>query len=101
MNGRNPQALPHGIPMRDEKTDPTRKQFSLRDLMLVVLGTSVLVAGLGWIRRTAEQPAAFVLIYSIPIVCGMAGLLWRQFWGGVVGALAGGGLLWVVLRLIG
>jgi len=37
----------------------------------------------------------------MPITGGMAGLLLRQFWGGIIGALVGGFALWAVLMIIG
>lgn len=72
-------------------------RFSLRDLMLVTVGSSALIAALGWIGRASEQGGWFYAVYSIPIIGGMVGLLVRQFWGGVVGAFMGGVLLMIVL----
>ena len=76
-------------------------RFSLRDLMLVIAGSSALIAALGWIGRASEQGGWFYALYSIPIIAGMTGLLLRRFWGGVIGALVGGFVLWSVLMMIG
>ena len=87
------------VPEQNDHRHPIR--FSLRDLMLVTVGSSALIAALGWIGRTSEQGGLFYAVYSIPIIAGMTGLLLRQFWGGVVGALVGGFALWAVLMIVG
>ena len=76
-------------------------RFSLRDLMLVTVGSCSLIAALGWIGRASGQGGLFYAVYSIPIISGMTGLLVRQFWGGIIGAFAGGFALWIVLMIVG
>jgi len=79
-----------------------RFQFSLRDLALVTAGTSVLICALSWAARASgvEHPMLFYILFSLPILTGMGGLLIGRFRGGVIGAFLGAIVLAIVLQFV-
>ena len=74
--------------------------FSLRDLLLASLGSAICLAGLRQTLGTEDVHWLVYVLFSLPAIGGMSGLLIKQFWGGVCGALIGATILILIREIV-
>ena len=91
FSGQTPLPPCYNAPMPSER-DKERAwwRFDTRDLFMLTALVAVLIVVTLTIQRMWQPPYITGLVSVLPIADAVIGTLAKQFWGGILGALAGG-----------